>query len=425
MAEDLSAPLGRKKSAKSAGKSAAKPGGKPGDKEAGGKKRFAFALPISPDKLPLARAAFGLVAFILVGAALRIFLVNDPNGGRPVAEVDVNSTRNGNTIAQNVALEPASDATIGGEHGGATITALPEGLPSGASVQVIGDDVPDGDPAAAPPTDLVAAASAQGLEADLLEENEKGPLPRVGTDGRTPFDAYRAIPPEGAASNGKPMIALVVTGLGLNVTGTANAIQTLPSAVSLAFAPYGKDLTNAVRSARSSGHEVLLEVPLEPFDYPESDPGPDTLLTGEPPRDNLSKLFSVMARFGGYVGLINHMGARFTASASDFGPLMEELGTRGLGYVDDGSSNRSVAPQLAAANNVEFAKADVPLDIKPTRAAIAEQLKALEDKATTAGSAIGVISALPISVQMLAEWSKDAGDHFNIVPVSALMNKPK
>ena len=137
MAEDLSAPLGRKKSAKSAGKSAAKPGGKPGEKEAGGKKRFAFALPVSPDKLPLARAAFGLVAFILVGAALRIFLVNDPNGGRPVAEVDVNSTRNGNTIAQNVALAPASDTTIGGEHGGATITALPEGLPSGASVQVI------------------------------------------------------------------------------------------------------------------------------------------------------------------------------------------------------------------------------------------------------------------------------------------------
>ena len=84
-----------------------------------------------------------------------------------------------------------------------------------------------------------------------------------------------------------------------------------------------------------------------------------------------------------------------------------------------------MAPQLAAANNVEFAKADIPLDAKPTRAAITEQLKALEDKATNVGSAIGVISALPISVQMLAEWSKDASDRFNIVPVSALMNKPK
>ena len=145
-------------------------------------------------------------------------------------------------------------------------------------------------------------------------------------------------------------------------TGTTSAIQTLPGPVTLAFAPYGKNLGAAVGTARATGHEILLEVPLEPFDYPDSDPGPDTLLTGQAPRDNLDKLYNVMGKFGGYVGIINHMGARFTASAQDFGPVMEELGARGLGYVDDGSSNRSVAPQLAAANQVEFGKADLALD---------------------------------------------------------------
>jgi len=64
--------------------------------------------------------------------------------------------------------------------------------------------------------------------------------------------------------------------------------------VTLAFAPYGKDLPSAVSSARAGDHEVLLEVPLEPFDYPDSDPGPDTLLTGEAPRENLNRLFTVL-----------------------------------------------------------------------------------------------------------------------------------
>jgi polysaccharide deacetylase 2 family uncharacterized protein YibQ len=146
------------------------------------------------------------------------------------------------------------------------------------------------------------------------------------------------------------------------------------------------------------------------------------LLTGQAPRDNLDKLFNVMAKFGGYVGLINHMGARFTASAPDFAPVMEELGARGLGYLDDGSSKRSVATQLAAANNVKFGRADLWLDQNPSRSAIMEQLTALETRATDTGQAIGVISALPVSVQTLSEWASDIEKRgFAIVPVSALM----
>jgi polysaccharide deacetylase 2 family uncharacterized protein YibQ len=245
----------------------------------------------------------------------------------------------------------------------------------------------------------------------------------MSATGETPFQAYAQ--PAPAAEDGKPQIAIVVTGLGLNTSGTTSAIDMLPASVTLAFAPYGKALGGAASTARAAGHEILLEVPLEPFDYPESDPGPDTLLTGTAPRENLNKLFTVMGAFGGYVGLINHMGARFTASTADFAPIMEELGARGLGYLDDGSSNRSVARQLAAANTVAFGRADLALDTTPARAAILDQLKALEQKATDKGSAIGVISALPVSLSTLAEWSKTAEDRgFTLVPVSALMKKP-
>lgn len=391
MADELSAPLGRKR------------------------RKPAPGLRFQPDKLPLARIAFGLAAVVILGVAARVAFVNDPMGGRPVSEIGVNSGRGGNPVVESL----TSKGT-----GTATITAGPEIPAAGMSVSMVDDSVPDGTPGGGgmPATET---ANAQGLFPDLLEESEHGAIPRMSATGQTPFEAYSqpaAMTPD--AAGGKPLIAIIVTGLGLNSSGTTAAIQTLPAPVTLAFAPYGKGLAAATGTARATGHELLLEVPLEPFDYPESDPGPDTLLTGQAPRDNLNKLFTVMGKFGGYVGVINHMGARFTASTSDFAPVMEELGSRGLGYVDDGSSNRSVATQLAAADAVEFGKADMALDAQPARQPILDQLKALEQKAQQNGSAIGVISALPVSIDTLAEWSKSAGDRgFTLVPVSALMKK--
>jgi hypothetical protein len=260
------------------------------------------------------------------------------------------------------------------------------------------------------------------LLADLVEETEFGQIPKMSSMGVTPFETYARPADTPASSGGKPLIAIIVSGLGINLNGTLEAVEKLPEDITLAFAPYGKTLDRSVGAARAEGHEIFLEVPLEPFDYPENDPGPDTLLTGQPPRDNLSKLFHVMSRFGGYVGVINNLGARFTASGSDFGPIMEELGARGLGYVDDASSNRSLAPQLARANRVPFGRVDVMVDANPARGPILEQLAALEAKARQSGSAIGIISALPVSVETIAEWARGLeAKGIEIVPASALM----
>jgi polysaccharide deacetylase 2 family uncharacterized protein YibQ len=218
------------------------------------------------------------------------------------------------------------------------------------------------------------------------------------------------------------MIAVVVTGLGLNEQGTLDAVDRLPAEVTLAFAPYGRTLDRTTGAARADGHELFLEVPLEPFDYPDNDPGPETLLTGQPARANLDKLYWLLGRFGGYAGLINYMGARFTASTADFAPVMEEIAARGLGYLDDGSSNRSLAAQLAESNTVPFGRADLMLDGNPTRAAILSRLADLEEKALAGGGAIGIVSALPVSIDTIAEWAQGLEERgFVLVPASMLM----
>ncbi|MFD2647692.1 divergent polysaccharide deacetylase family protein [Devosia albogilva] len=344
--------------------------------------------------LPVARALLLLLVVIGGAAALRILTVDEPDGGRPTAEVPITSTRDANAVANAVAPGPV------------TITADPQQYP-------VGETPPA--PSAGTTPDLFGALP------DLSEETGDGALPRISATGLTPFTAYSAPAPEAAVS-GAPKIAIVVSGLGINEQASLDAIDQLPEAITMGFAPYGKSLVATVAAARSGGHEVLLEIPLEPFDYPQNDPGPQTLLTGDAPRANLDKLFWLMSRFGGYFGLMNNMGARFTASAADFSPIMEELGARGLGYLDDGSSNRSVAPQLAEANKVPFSRVDAVIDANPSPQSIQSALASLEEKAKQNGAAIGMVSALPLSVAAVAEWARGLEQRgLMLVPASALM----
>ncbi len=390
MADDLSAPL-RSRKARAAARSAGR-------------------------GLPWTRLIFGVLLLAAVGVALRIILVDDPQGGRPSTETAIDTTRNTNPVAIEVATpEPEADSP-------SVVTGAPattETMSGGAKIITIDEATP---PATGLSDIAMGRRDANGAVPDLIEETQDGGIPRIGPGGETPFKAYARPSLTPASAAGKPLIAVVVTGLGLNEAGTLEAIGKLPAATTLAFAPYGKSLKRTVAAAQANGQELLLETPLEPFDYPDNDPGPQTLVTGQAPRANIERLFWLMSRFGGYVGLINHMGARFTASGADFTPVMEELGVRGLGYLDDGSSNRSLAPQLAAGNKVPFARADMMLDANPAEGPIMAALEALEQQARDKGTAIGIATALPVSVQTIAAWARTLPEKgIELVPVSALM----
>ena len=145
-----------------------------------------------------------------------------------------------------------------------------------------------------------------------------------------------------------PVVAIVIGGLGVGAAKTTDAIMKLPPAVTLAFTPYGSDPGKLAERARAQRHEILLQIPMEPFDYPDNDPGPQTLLTTLGAEQNLDRLYWHLSRFQGYAGIANFMGARFVVADAVMQPIIREAAKRGLGYLDDGSAPRSVAAPLAA-----------------------------------------------------------------------------
>ena len=256
-------------------------------------------------------------------------------------------------------------------------------------------------------------------EPELVERGSKGPLPRIAANGRRPLDAYAR--PADFLGSGQPQIAIVVGGLGIGKDSTRLAFAALPGAVTFAFAPYGTELPKDVAEARRLGHEILLQLPLEPFDYPRTDPGPQTLLVGAAPRENLDRLQWLMSRFGTYVGVVNHMGARFTGETGAMAPVMSDIDKRGLLYLDDGSSSRSRAKEAATNAKVPFLAADLTFDATQDAASIDRALNALEVLARSNGRAIGIATAFPLSVERLALWAKGLANRgIVLVPLTAL-----
>lgn len=260
----------------------------------------------------------------------------------------------------------------------------------------------------------------------LIEDSKHGPIPKIGPDGVRPLDAY-ASPVPVMVGNADSMIAIVITGLGVSASATGDAIAKLPPAVTLGFVPYGGELPRWVARARSTGHEVLLQIPMEPFDYPDNDPGPQTLTANAPKDQNIDRLHFFLSRSQGYVGVANFMGARFTANEDALANILTETGKRGLLFLDDGSSPRSVAPRAATKSKAPFLKSDLVIDAKAEWADIDAALVKLEAIASEKGVAVATAGSLPVTIERISRWAKTLEARgIRLVPVSvAFQRKPK
>ena len=400
MADDLNAPLGQHK-----------------------RKRL-LNLPVSAPQL--LAGVLGLSGVVVVAWAA---LVNDPLGGEPTAVVATKAPPSTQT-ARDGDRDGKQHARHDGEAGSApnapeaAAKAVEAPPPGSRTVTII-----DGSSGARQQFTIPGnsdGASKPLLDPKLVEATRHGAIPKIGPDGVRPSARYARPRDLPANKKDSPLISIVIGGLGIGASGTADAFAKLPATVTFALAPYGTDLEKLAERARADQHELLLQVPMEPFDYPDNDPGPQTLLTSLTSEQNVDRLHWLMSRFQGYVGLMSYMGARFTASEQGLAPVLRDTAQRGLIYVDDGSSSRSIAGQLAGAHNLPFAKTDIVLDTVPTPVEIDRALARLEMKARDSGVAVGFATAQPATIARIADWAKkvEARGIF-LVPITMVAIKAK
>jgi polysaccharide deacetylase 2 family uncharacterized protein YibQ len=332
---------------------------------------------------------------------------------------------------------------------GAAWLVLTEPQPSGGVAEVVLElPAPPTTPAAE--ASPVESAAAGGAETPAVEPSAP---PEVAADSPAPettevaaltppvadeasLPAWRRFARAFPANDARPRIAIVVNALGQKEELTRAAIQQLPPEVTLSFSPYAGcalkqngDLTCSDRldelmaAAREAGHEVLLDLPMEPRTYPSDDPGPRALLTSLDDSENAERLDWVLNRSDGYVGVATYMGSRFTASPEHLRPVLEKLGERGLLFFDSSYGAGSAGPELAAELGVPRAVNERFLDSEPSRAAIDARLAQLERQARAKGAAVAMALPYPVTVERISGWAKTLAEKgVTLAPISALVD---
>ena len=350
--------------------------------------------------------------FLLAGAGV-LMAAGDPHAGDPMVRMPVTQPGAPPPPGWKEALAPD---TMGNAPISVSDLQLTPGAPADTA-PIPGQAVISfpGAPPPLAPMDRTAQALPPAPIAGLTSPGPGGAaLPAIGPDGRTPADAY-ARP---FHSNGKPRIALVIGGLGLNAKATREAIEQLPADVTLSFVPYADGLQGWMDLARQNGHEVLLETPMEPADYPDNDPGPYTLLTGAQPKDTLGKLDWLMSRATGYFGLTNYLGSKFVTNEKAMSTLMLGVRQHGLAFIDDGSASHTPG------GGAPRASADRVIDDQLASDAIDSQLLALEASALQNGQALGSGFAYPVTLEEVTRWVAALPSRgYQLAPASAVMHR--
>ncbi|MEO0818519.1 MAG: divergent polysaccharide deacetylase family protein [Pseudomonadota bacterium] len=257
----------------------------------------------------------------------------------------------------------------------------------------------------------------------LHERTQAGRLPIISETGEEIADAYAR---PFYARTGQPSVSLVLGGLGINYTHTKSAIDELPPEVTLSFAPHARGLQTWIRRAREAGHEVLIELPLEPHTHGRVRPHANMLSTALDTGANGANLEKVLGLGHGYFGVLNYQGDKFAADSEAAKAMFDALKARGVAFIDDGSlPPTSQLGSAAEAAGARYARANFVIDARMEADSMQGQLLALEAAALESGAALGTAIGYPLTIDIIKDWSETlAAKGIVLAPASALQQAP-
>lgn len=222
----------------------------------------------------------------------------------------------------------------------------------------------------------------------------------------------------------RPRIAIVIDDMGVDRARSKRTVQ-LPAPLTLSYLAYAHSLKSQADGAKSKGHELMLHVPMEP-ESTTVDPGPNVLLLGMTDgeiRDNLEKALSL---YGGFIGINNHMGSRFTSDLDGMMIVMQTLKDRGLMFLDSMTSGGSKGRVAAIKVGIPFAVRNIFLDHEDDLSMIQTRLSDVEKLAKSHGYAIAIGHPRETTLQALKPWLESIESKgFRLVPLSNLLHLPK
>ena len=225
-------------------------------------------------------------------------------------------------------------------------------------------------------------------------------------------------PPQASVSS--PRVAVIVDDLG-GRRDVFDPLRDIRRPLTVAVLP-GLPLSEwTAREAAAAGMEVILDLPMEPYRFPEVDPGPGALLMAMSPQEMQAQIGAHLASVPGAVGVTNHMGSRMTEDRARMRTVMEVLAGRRLFLVDGLSSNLSLAYDEAKSLGLRAGRRQVIVDHKGGEAGDRVRWDEVASWAERRGEVIVIAHGHPLTARLLREYvPRWEVRGIRLVPVSQL-----
>jgi uncharacterized protein len=223
--------------------------------------------------------------------------------------------------------------------------------------------------------------------------------------------------------NSENYIAIIVGGLGLSTSETQNVLS-LPIDVTMGFSPYALDMAKFADTAYNNGYEVMINLPLEPVEYPDDDPGELALLSHLPVEENKKRINFIISQFLKCKGLYSVESQKFTRSIENDKMLLNTLKDQQKIFVFTNDTGSTVLQQIAQQTNYNLITNDSIIDQVASTDAINENLQNLEKLAKQNGYAVGYANPYPITVDILKNWIPSLKEkNIKLVPISKIYHQ--
>ena len=253
----------------------------------------------------------------------------------------------------------------------------------------------------------------------LSKYEDAGRLPIIRSkDQLTSFRGYQTVFTFDTPEK-RTVVAFMLTDFGLSEKYSNMAIEMLPAEVSFLLSPYAEHPREWISKARSHGHEVWLELPIQSEKFPSS--GLQTIFHHQNLRDKATKMRKTLAHALGYVGVGIFLDDTISKTQDDYRKLSDEIYGRGLGVFERNPDAPKTIEASAVTRGAPFIQAN--LDIYKMKGN--NSFQELERIANAKGDAVATVPSYPNAIKNLSMWIKAVGSvDYLVAPVSAIYDLP-
>ncbi|MFQ5841183.1 MAG: divergent polysaccharide deacetylase family protein [Thermodesulfobacteriota bacterium] len=230
-------------------------------------------------------------------------------------------------------------------------------------------------------------------------------------------------PPKVTKKKRGPRVAIVIDDLGSSRKRT-RALIDLDASLTLSFFPLSRNSRALAQEASEKGKEVMLHMPMEPYGFPEKNPGKGALLMNMNERELHQRIEENLEALPFVKGVNNHMGSRFMEDDQRVSIFMEELRKRELYFLDSRTTAKTLGYRTAKKLGIKTGQRNLFLDNNSNdETEIRRNIQELAKVAKAEGKAIAIGHPHPSTIKSLREMIprlRESG--IEIVPLSEIMD---